>query len=118
MHVVVQAATSWQVVHPVRRASDAARRTTFLEKLLAGLSAACIRRFEGQFSRETLAADVAEGDLLELVEVSLAVSPTQSESVANGRRLERKRKFVDSPLEGTGFELLVSGRGEAGCRAF
>jgi hypothetical protein len=25
---------------------------------------------------------------------------------------------VDSPLEGTGFELLVRGRGEAGCRAF
>src|SRR6516165_6565602 len=24
----------------------------------------------------------------------------------------------DSPLEGTGFELLVRGRGEAGCRAF
>jgi hypothetical protein len=36
----------------------------------------------------------------------------------NGRRLERNRKFVDSPLEGTGFELLVRGRGEAGCRAF
>ena len=28
----------------------------------------------------------------------------------NGRRLERNRKFVDSPLEGTGFELLVRGR--------
>jgi hypothetical protein len=28
MHVVVQAATSWQVVHAVRQASDAARRTT------------------------------------------------------------------------------------------
>src|SRR6516225_1468558 len=27
---------------------------------------------------------------------------------------ERNRKFVDSPLEGTGFELLVRGRGEAG----
>ena len=27
----------------------------------------------------------------------------------NGRRLERNRKFVDSPLEGTGFELLVAG---------
>jgi len=25
----------------------------------------------------------------------------------NGRRLERNRKFVDSPLEGDGFELLV-----------
>jgi hypothetical protein len=25
----------------------------------------------------------------------------------NGRRLERNRKFVDSPLEGTGFEILV-----------
>jgi hypothetical protein len=24
----------------------------------------------------------------------------------------------DSPLEGSGFELLVRGRGEAGCRAF
>ena len=30
------------------------------------------------------------------------------------RRLERNRKFADSPLEGTGFELLVRGRGEAG----
>jgi len=29
--------------------------------------------------------------------------------VLNGRRLERNRKFVDSPLEGTGFELLVAG---------
>jgi hypothetical protein len=25
----------------------------------------------------------------------------------NGRRLERNRKFVDSPLEGDGFELPV-----------
>jgi hypothetical protein len=25
----------------------------------------------------------------------------------NGRRLERNRKFVDSPLEGTGFEPSV-----------
>ena len=31
--------------------------------------------------------------------------------------LLRNRKFVDSLLEGTGFELLVRGRGEAGCRA-
>ena len=30
----------------------------------------------------------------------------------------RNRKFADSPLEGTGFELLVRGRGEAGCCAF
>jgi len=30
----------------------------------------------------------------------------------------RNRWFADSPLEGTGFELLVRGRGEAGCRAF
>jgi hypothetical protein len=31
----------------------------------------------------------------------------------------RKHRFAtDSPLEGTGFELLVRGRGEAGCRAF
>ena len=34
------------------------------------------------------------------------------------RRLERNRKFVDSPLEGTGFELPVRGRGEAGCWPF
>jgi len=33
-------------------------------------------------------------------------------------RWPRNRKFVDSLLEGTGFELLVHGRGEAGCRAF
>jgi hypothetical protein len=26
--------------------------------------------------------------------------------------------IADSPLEGTGFELVVRGRGEAGCRAF
>jgi len=32
----------------------------------------------------------------------------------NGRRLERNRKFVDSPLEGTGFELLVRGRVKLG----
>src|SRR6516162_10933347 len=37
---------------------------------------------------------------------------------SNRRRLVRNRKFVDSPLEGTGFELLVRGRSEAGCRAF
>ena len=30
--------------------------------------------------------------------------------VLNGRRLEGNRKFVDSPLEGTGFELLVPRR--------
>jgi hypothetical protein len=30
----------------------------------------------------------------------------------------RNRWFVDSPLEEPGFELLVRGRGEAGCRAF
>src|SRR6516225_1401497 len=29
----------------------------------------------------------------------------------------RNRWFADSPPEGTGFELLVRGRGEAGCRA-
>src|SRR6516162_7550002 len=34
------------------------------------------------------------------------------------RQLPRNRWFVDSPLEGDGFELLVRGRGEAGCRAF
>ena len=34
------------------------------------------------------------------------------------RLIKRNRKFVDSPLEGTGFELVVRGRGEAGCRAF
>ena len=28
----------------------------------------------------------------------------------NGRRLERNRKFVDSPLEGDGFELSVRAR--------
>jgi hypothetical protein len=33
-------------------------------------------------------------------------------SAAGG--IERNRKFVDSLLEGTGFELLVRGRGEAG----
>jgi hypothetical protein len=32
-------------------------------------------------------------------------------------RWPRNRKFVDSLLEGAGFELLVRGRGEAGCRA-
>ena len=32
--------------------------------------------------------------------------------------LLRDRKFADSSAEGTGFELLVRGRGEAGCRAF
>ena len=31
--------------------------------------------------------------------------------------IKRNRKFVDSPLEGDGFELLVRGRGEVGCRA-
>jgi hypothetical protein len=30
---------------------------------------------------------------------------------------ERDRGFADSLVEGTGFELLVRGRGEAGCRA-
>jgi hypothetical protein len=29
-----------------------------------------------------------------------------------------QRFAPDSPLEGDGFELLVRGRGEAGCRAF
>ena len=29
----------------------------------------------------------------------------------------RDRKFADSLVEGNGFELLVRGRGEAGCRA-
>jgi hypothetical protein len=28
----------------------------------------------------------------------------------NGRRLERNRKFVDSPVEGNGFEPLVPRR--------
>ena len=39
---------------------------------------------------------------------------------ASGRRLADAtgtRKFVDSPLEEDGFELLVRGRGEVGCRA-
>jgi hypothetical protein len=31
----------------------------------------------------------------------------------NGRRLERNRKFVDSPLEEAGFELLVPAADEA-----
>jgi hypothetical protein len=30
----------------------------------------------------------------------------------------RDRKFADSPLEGTGFELPVRGRGQSGCRSF
>jgi len=36
-----------------------------------------------------------------------AVAPSRT----TGRRLERNRKFVDSPLEGDGFELLVPRRG-------
>jgi len=37
---------------------------------------------------------------------------------AAGYRLPlRDRKFADSPLDGDGFELLVRGRGEVGCRA-
>jgi len=32
--------------------------------------------------------------------------------------IRRNRKFVDSPLEGTGFELPVRGRGQCGCRPF
>jgi hypothetical protein len=38
--------------------------------------------------------------------------------VASVVLIERNRKFVDSPLEGTGFELLVRGPGEVGCRTF
>ena len=34
---------------------------------------------------------------------------------ASGSKIEFA---ADSPLEGTGFQLLVRGRGEAGCRAF
>ena len=30
----------------------------------------------------------------------------------------RDRKFADSSLEGTGFELSVRGRGQSGCRPF
>ena len=37
---------------------------------------------------------------------------------ADGAPSLRNRKFADSLLEGIGFELLVRGRGEAGCRAF
>src|SRR5215467_11439425 len=33
-----------------------------------------------------------------------------------GSHLARNRKFVDSPLEGTGFELPVRGRGQSVCR--
>jgi hypothetical protein len=32
--------------------------------------------------------------------------------------LARDRRFADSPLEGTGFELPVRGRGQSGCRPF
>jgi hypothetical protein len=33
-------------------------------------------------------------------------------------RAGRDREFADSPLEGTGFELPVRGRGQSGCRPF
>jgi hypothetical protein len=39
-------------------------------------------------------------------------------SPRQGRGGDAARFAADSPLEGTGFELLVRGRGEAGCRAF
>ena len=44
--------------------------------------------------------------------------PVRSPQAFAPRQPLRNRWFVDSPLEGTGFELLVRGRGEAGCRAF
>jgi hypothetical protein len=34
------------------------------------------------------------------------------------RLTHRNRKFVDSPLEGNGFELPVRGRGQSDCRHF
>ena len=40
----------------------------------------------------------------------MALGPVTARSYRssnNGRRLERNRKFADSPLEGDGFELLV-----------
>ena|SRR6516165_2775144 len=51
----------------------------------------------------------------------MALGPVTARSFRssnNGRRLARNRKFVDSPLEGTGFELPVRGRGQSGCRPF
>ena len=42
----------------------------FVEQWPARLSAAGIRRVEGEFAQETLATGVPEGDLLELVEVA------------------------------------------------
>jgi hypothetical protein len=46
-----------------------------------------------------------------------AFSTKEREKKRIRRRLERNRKFADSPLEGDGFELLVRERVESGCRA-
>src|SRR6516164_2657542 len=47
---------------------------------------------------------------------STAIAQPAPAAIVAGR-LQRNRRFVDSPLEGTGFELLVRGRGEPGCHA-
>src|SRR6516225_541141 len=46
------------------------------------------------------------------------IRPRPSYRTLNQHHLKRNRKFVDSPLEEDEFELLVRGRGEAGCRPF
>ena len=51
----------------------------------------------------------------------LAGQETTAERAVGDKALRdpplRDRKFADSALEGTGFELLVRGRSEADCRA-
>ena len=50
--------------------------------------------------------------------VTGAAAGNCQDTVGEPVRSGRNRWFVDSPLERAGFELLVRGRGEAGCRAF
>ena len=55
----------------------------------------------------------------QVVSCGVVIPDPDPERRASSRAIAllRNRKFVDSLLEGTGFELLVRGRGEAGCRA-
>ena len=59
--------------------------------------ATCIRRVEGQFGQETLAADIAEGDLLKLVEVSHEFIELDNSAPLWGRGRGR-RNYTDSEV--------------------
>ena len=110
--LILMAAVAWLSMRMTRTSRWSARDhdQNYFPAYVA-LAQANIRSVEeSAFGRRLLLAIERRDDAAKLDQLRQQVS---------GKAVFAQIEFAtDSPLEGTGFELLVRGRGEAGCRAF